>query len=155
MFGAMQSGIIYRNEGSAELETSPLISPPRGDEEELTKVSPRSAINLIRHRILHMPPPPTPPPISPSSPPSLPTPPPPPPQFNMVSVIKSSVFKEERNEDSDQFWFVVKALWEAQGVMDDNINKEMLVSALQDHALTWYIKHSNDHPNAGRAEEGI
>jgi hypothetical protein len=25
-----------------------LISPPRGDEEELAKVSPRSAINLIR-----------------------------------------------------------------------------------------------------------
>ena len=33
--------------------------------------------------------------------------------------------------------------------MDDNIKKEMLVRELQDHALTWYIKHSNDHPNVG------
>ena len=33
--------------------------------------------------------------------------------------------------------------------MDDNIMKAMLVSALQDHMLTWYIKHSNDNPNAG------
>ena len=44
---------------------------------------------------------------------------------------------------------MVKAVWEAQGVMDDNIKKEMLVSALQDCTLTWYIKHSNDNPNAG------
>jgi len=27
-----------------------------------------------------------------------------------------------------------------------------LVSALQDHTLTCYIKHSNDHPNVGIAE---
>jgi len=47
MFGAMRSGRIYRNEGSTELETSPLISPPRAGEEELTKVSPRSMISLI------------------------------------------------------------------------------------------------------------
>jgi len=30
------------------LEYIPLISPPRGDEEEIAKVSPRSAIQLIR-----------------------------------------------------------------------------------------------------------
>lgn len=47
---------------------------------------------------------------------------------------------------------MVRAVWEAQGVMDDNIKKATLVSALQDRALTWYIKHSNDHPNAGIAE---
>ena len=45
------------------------------------------------------------------------------------------------NEDLDQFWFMVKALWEAQGVTDDKINK--------DYGLTWYIKHSNDNPNIG------
>lgn len=38
------------------------------------------------------------------------------------------------------------------GVIDDNIMKSTLVSALQDHALNWYIKHSNDHPNV-RIEE--
>ena len=67
----------------------------------------------------------------------------------MVSEIKLSVFKGIGNEDQDQFWFVVKAIWEAQGVTDDNIKKETLVSALQDHTLTWYIKHSNENPNAG------
>ena len=59
------------------------------------------------------------------------------------------VFKGVGNEDIDQFWFVVKVVWEAQGVMDDNINKETLVRTFQDHALTWYINHSNDNPNAG------
>jgi len=43
-------------------------------------------------------------------------------------------------------------LWEAQGVTDDNINKAMLVNALQHRALTWYIKHSNDNPNVGIAD---
>jgi len=65
----------------------------------------------------------------------------------MASTIKFPVFKGLGNEDLDQFWFVVRAVWEVQGVMDDNIKKVTLVSALQDCALTWYIKHSNDNPN--------
>jgi len=36
--------------------------------------------------------------------------------------------------------------------MDDNIKKATLVSALQDHVLTWYIRHSNDHLNVGIVE---
>jgi len=47
---------------------------------------------------------------------------------------------------------MVRAVWEAQGIVDDNIKKATLVSVLQDHTLTWYIKHSNDHPNVGIAE---
>jgi len=70
----------------------------------------------------------------------------------MVSAIKLLVFRGVGNEDPNQFWFVVRAVWEAQGVMDDNIKKATLVSTLQDHALTWYIKHSNDHPNTGIIE---
>lgn len=65
----------------------------------------------------------------------------------MVSAIKLSVFRGVGKKYQDQFWFVVRAIQEAQGVMDDNIKKETLVSSLQDHALTWYIKHSNDHLN--------
>jgi len=90
-----------------------------------------------------------PPPVSPSSPLYSPTPPLPPPQFIMASTIKFSVFKGVWNEDPAQFWAVVKAVWEAQGVTDDNIKKETLVSALQDHTVTWYIKHSNDNLNTG------
>ena len=56
MFGATQSGRIYINEGSAEIETSPLISPPRESEEELVKVSPRSANSMIRQQIPCIPP---------------------------------------------------------------------------------------------------
>lgn len=33
--------------------------------------------------------------------------------------------------------------------MDENIKKTTLVSLLQDHALTWYTKHSNNNPNPG------
>ena len=47
---------------------------------------------------------------------------------------------------------MVKAVWEAQSVTDDNIKKATLVSALQDRALTWYIKHSIDHTNVGIVE---
>jgi len=47
---------------------------------------------------------------------------------------------------------VVKVVWEAQGIMDDNIKKATLVSMLQDCALTWDIKHSSDRPNARIAE---
>jgi len=39
MFGATRSGKVYRIEGNKGLENSPLILPPQGDEEELTKVS--------------------------------------------------------------------------------------------------------------------
>jgi len=44
---------------------------------------------------------------------------------------------------------MVRAVWEAQVVIDDNIKRATLVSMLQDRALTWYIKHSNDHPKVG------
>jgi len=66
-----------------------------------------------------------------------------------IQTLKLVVFKGLGNEDLDQFWFVVRAVWEAQGVIDDNIKKATLVSALQDHALTWYINHSNNNSNAG------
>jgi len=54
----------------------------------------------------------------------------------MASTIKFPVFKGLGNEDLDQFWFVVKVVWELQGVTDDNIKKATLVSALQDRTLT-------------------
>jgi len=67
----------------------------------------------------------------------------------MVISIELSIFKGVGNEDPNQFWFVVKVVWEAQGVMDDNIKKATLVNTLKDSTLTWYIKHSNDNPNVG------
>ena len=66
--------------------------------------------------------------------------------------MKFPLFKGLGNEDPNQFWLVVKVVWEAQGVTDDVMKKETLVSALQDRALTWYIKYSNDNPNAGVAD---
>ncbi len=44
---------------------------------------------------------------------------------------------------------MVRVVWEAQGIMDENIKKTMLVSVLQYCALRLYIKPSNDHPNLG------
>ena len=73
---------------------------------------------------------------------------PPPPQLNMANSMKLPLFKGLGNEDPDQFWFIVRVIWEAQGVTDDHIEKVTLVSALQDHILTWYIKYSNDNLNA-------
>ena len=113
--------------GIEGLGNSPLISTPRASEEECAWVSPRSAVSLIGQRIpqlssLLMPPLP-----SPSSPPTLPTPPPPNQQFSMASAIKLPVFRGVGNEDPDQFWFVVRAVWEAHGVTDDNIKNEPYV----------------------------
>jgi len=48
----------------------------------------------------------------------------------MENEIKLPVFKGVGNKDPDQFWFVVRAVWEAHGVTDDNIKKATLVSAL-------------------------
>jgi len=67
----------------------------------------------------------------------------------MASEIKLQVFKGVANKDQDLFWLVVKAIWEAQGVTEDNMKKEVLVSTLQDHTVTWYIKNSNDNTNVG------
>ena len=39
----------------------------------------------------------------------------------------------------------MKVVWEAQGVIDDHMKTETLVSALQYHALTWYIKYCTDN----------
>ena len=46
---------------------------------------------------------------------------------------------------------MIRSIWDAQGITNENIKKATLVSALQDHALTWYIKYSTDHPNEGIA----
>ena len=113
-----------------------MISPPRRDEEEIAKVTPRSAIQLIRQGFPQIPPPPKPPLTSPPSPPTSPIPPSPPPWFSMANTVKLLLFKVLGNEDPDQFWFIVRAVWEAQGVIDDHIKKATLFSALQDCALT-------------------
>ena len=62
--------------------------------------------------------------------------------------MKFPLFKGLGNEDPDQFWFVVRVVWEAQGVTDDHIKKATLVSALQDRELNWYIKYSKNNLNA-------
>ncbi len=58
----------------------------------------------------------------------------------MASAIKLPIFKGVGNEELGQFWFVIKSVWDAQGIIDENIKKATLVSALQDRVLTWYIK---------------
>jgi len=59
-------------------------------------------------------------------------------------------FKGARNEKPRRFWFVIWSVWDAQGIIDENIKNSTLVNAQQDRALTWYIKYLTDHPNVGR-----
>ena len=66
--------------------------------------------------------------------------------------MKLPLFKGLGNEDLEEFWFIVRAIWEAQGVTDDHIKKATLVSALQYRTLSWYIKYSNDNLNARVAD---
>jgi len=67
----------------------------------------------------------------------------------MENSVKLSLFKGFGNEDPNQFWFIVKVAWEAQGITNDDVKKAALVNALQDHTLTWYIKYYNGNPNVG------
>lgn len=73
-------------------------------------------------------------------------------KFNMVNAIKLPVFKGVESAEPEQFSFVVRVVWEAHGVMDDNIKKATLVSTLQDRSLTWYIKYFRNYHNARIAE---
>ena len=70
----------------------------------------------------------------------------------MENSVRLPLFKGLGNEDLDQFWFIVKAVWEAQGITDDHMNKATSFSALQDRTLTWDIKYSNDNPNTGSTD---
>jgi len=66
----------------------------------------------------------------------------------MVNTLKLPLFEGLGNDDPDQFWFVVRVVWEDQGVIDYHKKKVTLIIALQDRVLTWYIKYSNGNPNA-------
>jgi len=48
----------------------------------------------------------------------------------MENTIKLPVFKGVGSENLEQFYFVVKAVWEMHRVTDDNVKKATLVSAL-------------------------
>lgn len=69
----------------------------------------------------------------------------------MMNFVKLPIFKGIVNEDPDQFWFVAKAIWEAQDIINNKMKKATLVSALQDCALTWYIKYNNENPTSALA----
>jgi len=66
--------------------------------------------------------------------------------------MKLPIFKGIGSEDAYQFWFVKNVVWMAQQITDDNIKKAQLVTTLQDHALTWYIKYCSDNPLASLAD---
>jgi len=42
----------------------------------------------------------------------------------MENSVNIHVFKGTGNEDLDEFWFLVKVVWESQGIMDDQMKKE-------------------------------
>lgn len=45
----------------------------------------------------------------------------------------------------DQFWLIVKAMWQVEKIINDQMKKETLVTTLWDQTLTWYIKYSTDN----------
>ena len=73
----------------------------------------------------------------------------------MSNSIKLAIFKGIGSEDTYQFYFVANAVWTTQEITEDNIKKAQLVTALQDHALTWYIKYCSDHLVATLAETKV
>jgi len=154
----LKSGVTWSRRGyhgTRWIENSPLASISRESEEELARFSPRSAIWLIREHFPLILPLSTQPPTSPISNPSTPTPTPPPtpppPKVGMMSAIKLPIFKGVGVEEPGRFWFVIRSVWDTQGIVDENIKKATLGSALHDRLLTWYIKYSTDHLNEGIA----
>lgn len=69
--------------------------------------------------------------------------------------MKLSIFKGLGSEDLDQFWFVVKAVWMAQNITYDHIKKVQLVTTLQYHVLSWYIKYYTNNTLASLADTHI
>ena len=61
----------------------------------------------------------------------------------MASAIQLPIFKGAGSEDPEKFWFVSNSVWNVQRIMNDDIKKAVLVSTLQDRALTWYVKYSS------------
>ena len=57
--------------------------------------------------------------------------------------IKLLVFKGTGSEDSEQFWFLYKAVWTAKNIMDQNTRRAQLVTSFRDRALTWFMKFSS------------
>jgi hypothetical protein len=151
MFGAMGSGKTFRNKGKTDSEYNPLIELPLSDDEEAAQASLQSVVKLIKQGFPRIPHSPTPPPSSPPPHTPSPTPPPPLPPFSMANPVKIHVFKGLGNKDPDEFWLVVKVVWEAQGITDDHIKKETLVSDLQECALTRYIKYYTDNSTSALA----
>lgn len=149
MSGVTQSERGYGRAG--EVENNPLSSISLESEEDLTRFLPGSAVRLIKERFPLIPPTSTLPlallALSPSTP-THPTPPPPP-KAGMATTIKLPTFQGVGSEEPIRFWFLIKSVWDEQGIIDENIKKATLVSALQDHALTRYIKYSTNHPNEG------
>ena len=43
-------------------------------------------------------------------------------------------------------------MWEAQGIIDDQMMKETSDTALQESVLTWYIKYCIDNPTIALAD---
>ena len=117
MSGVMRSRRGYR--GTEVVEDSPLASISQESEEDLMRFSPGSVVRLIRERFPLIPPSSMPPPTSPTSNPSTPNPPPQ--KVGMTSVAKLLIFKGVGNEEPGQFWFVIKSVWDAQGIKSDNI----------------------------------
>ena len=66
--------------------------------------------------------------------------------------MKLQVFKVLGSEDPDHFWFFGKVVWTTQNITNDNIKKVQLVTTLQDHTLTWYIKYCYENPLASLAD---
>lgn len=56
------------------------------------------------------------------------------------------MFNGVGNEYPNQFLFLAKVMWEAQGIMDDQMKKEILASDSQECALNWYMKYCTDNP---------
>jgi len=51
-------------------------------------------------------------------------------RVTMASTIQLPVFKGAGGKDPEQFWFLLTSVWNGQQIVDDNITKATLVSAL-------------------------
>lgn len=63
----------------------------------------------------------------------------------MSDTMNFPIFKGLGNDDLNRFWFIAKAIWTTQNIIDDHMNKTQLVTALQDCGKTWHIKYCTDN----------
>jgi hypothetical protein len=59
--------------------------------------------------------------------------------ISMEDEMRLPIFRGDGSKDTDQHWFLCKAVWSINNVNDEEIKRAQFRTTLRDHALSWYM----------------